>query len=128
MTQQTQFLLAWQKTLTNMRQTLAEQFNKPNFKLDFNSKDSKYALAVILEHDMLDDVFVGGQKEHALSAFHTMEILNERSDLREVGHNYASIVNIAAKVMKHEISAMNTKAASKQPVSAMREAELALEC
>lgn len=128
MTQNTQFLLAWQKTLTSVRQTLAEQFNKPTLKLDLYSKDSKYALAVLLEHDMLDEVLVGDQKQQLLQAFNTMEALNERSDLLEVGHNYASIANIAANAMKLEISTMNRKMAERKQVAVEREADLALEC
>lgn len=125
MIQNTQFLLAWQKTLTSVRETLAEQFNKPNLKLGLYSKDSKNAFAVILEHDMLDEVLVGDQKQQVLQVFQAMETLNVRSDLCEVGHNYASIANIAANAMKREISAMNVKAAAKVP--ALRDVEAVLE-
>lgn len=104
---------AWENTIQTVRETLSQDFNNPSFRLDANSQDSKYALGVILENDLVDDVLTQREKEAFVDAFHAFQDVSGKSSLwfayksdNWVGHDGIRIVGLAKDVLRDEIMLM----------------------
>lgn len=125
---QINFMQAWENTIETVRETLSQEFNNPNFRLDANSSDSKYALAVILENDFVDDVLTKREKEAFINAYHGFNDVSGKSSLgfsyktdNWIGHDGMRIVNRAKDILRDEIMLM------KRPIYANQNTKQALE-
>lgn len=114
------FLDIWKTVMDSVRAVYADNYGD-DFELDYNSADAKYALAVILENDLIDNKLPSAQEKTAfINAYHGLDV-SGKSDLEAVGLNYMAIIDDAVEVLNHEILIKRCDQSQSKPVLAALE-------